>query len=494
MELTFLQYILIALSILFTISYVVSKRQPNIPEGLKPLPGPPGRPLLGNTGQFDPLAPVFTFAKWAREYGPIFQIKLGSQVYISVNDPVIAKELFEKRGNLYNSRISTHVGSDLLSEGRRITFTPHGAKHNTFRKQIHNILSVSKTRDNQLYQELESRQILRDLLDVGAQGSKAAGESKNVDDWERFELIFRRYTASIMMTLTFGHRIKTLTDDHLVETIFKIMSVFGDAIQPGGFFVDTFPFLKRLPKPLRTWETWVDRELAWQWPFMEGLLRQVENQKRRHVPNNGLIRMLVDQREGMDEQERLDKFLDDKSIGFQSMTMMEAGADTTAITMMNFNLAMLLHPDAQRKGQACVDAVVGEDRLPTFEDMPNLQYVNQIVKEVMRWRPVITLGIPHANTAADSYDGYYIPKDSIVYGNIWNMHHDSSHYANADDFVPERYDGFTKSAFEYSQVNDAMNRDHYVFGWVGVLGALSLRTKFTDCIAGSSHLCGHAPS
>ena len=91
--------------------------------------------------------------------------------------------------------------------------------------------------------------------------------------------------------------------------------------------------------------------------------------------------------------------------------------------------------------------------------MPDLQYVNQIVKEVMRWRPVITLGIPHANTAADSYDGYYIPKDSIVYGNIWNLHYDSSHYKNADDFVPERYDGFTKSAFD---------RDHYVFGGVSI--------------------------
>ena len=74
--------------------------------------------------------------------------------------------------------------------------------------------------------------------------------------------------------------------------------------------------------------------------------------------------------------------------------------------------------------------------MPSFEDMPDLQYVNQIVKEVMRWRPVITLSIPHANSAAKRYNGCYIPKDIVVYGKIWNMHHDSSHYKNADDFVP----------------------------------------------------------
>lgn len=80
-----------------------------VPKGLKPLPGPPGKPFIGNAGQFDPLAPYVSFQKWSKEYGPMFQVKLGPQTYISVNDPVIAKELFERRGNTYNSRISTHV-------------------------------------------------------------------------------------------------------------------------------------------------------------------------------------------------------------------------------------------------------------------------------------------------------------------------------------------------------------------------------------------------
>ena len=82
---------------------------------------------------------------------------------------------------------------------------------------------------------------------------------------------------------------------------------------------------------------------------MEGLLRQVEKQMQRGVPNKGLIRLLAKQRADMDEKESLKNFLDDKSVGFQSMTMMEAGAHTTAITMMDFTLAMLSHPNAQNK-------------------------------------------------------------------------------------------------------------------------------------------------
>lgn len=53
---------------------------------------------------------------------------------------------------------------------------------------------------------------------------------------------------------------------------------------------------------------------------------------------------------------------------------------------------MTLHPEVMRKAQAELDAVVGRDRVPTFGDKDNLPYVQAIVKEVMRWRPVGPLG------------------------------------------------------------------------------------------------------
>ena len=46
---------------------------------------------------------------------------------------------------------------------------------------------------------------------------------------------------------------------------------------------------------------------------------------------------------------------------------------------------MALYPEAQKKAQAEIDAVVGPDRLPNFEDRPSLPYINAVVKESMRW-------------------------------------------------------------------------------------------------------------
>lgn len=53
---------------------------------------------------------------------------------------------------------------------------------------------------------------------------------------------------------------------------------------------------------------------------------------------------------------------------------------------------MAMYPEAQRKAQAEIDAVVGTHRLPDFNDRPHLPYVNALVKESMRWQLVIPLG------------------------------------------------------------------------------------------------------
>src|SRR6267154_4836834 len=58
---------------------------------------------------------------------------------------------------------------------------------------------------------------------------------------------------------------------------------------------------------------------------------------------------------------------------------------------MNFILAMILCPHVQEKAHSLIESVVGTGRLPTFQDRPSLPYVDAILRECLRWHPVLPL-------------------------------------------------------------------------------------------------------
>jgi len=109
---------------------------------------------------------------------------------------------------------------------------------------------------------------------------------------------------------------------------------------------------------------------------------------------------------------------------------------------------MLLYPDVLRRAQAEIDAVIGSDRLPTFEDRPNLPYVDAVLKESLRWHNVLPIDVPHVSTLDDNYRGYHIPSGSLVLVNIWQLTHDPENYHDPMDFKPERFLGVDGRALE----------------------------------------------
>lgn len=78
--------------------------------------------------------------------------------------------------------------------------------------------------------------------------------------------------------------------------------------------------------------------------------------------------------------------------------------------MNSFIYAMAVFPEVQRKAQQEIDKVIGRERFPTFEDWESLPYTEAIMREILRWKPVLPLGVAHRVTEDDIYKGYLIPK------------------------------------------------------------------------------------
>lgn len=111
----------------------------------------------------------------------------------------------------------------------------------------------------------------------------------------------------------------------------------------------------------------------------------------------------------------------------------------TSSVLQTFMLAMTLSPEAQKRGQEEIDRVIGNDRLPDFEDRESLPYVDAIYKECLRyglaahsiwvglpehflpfrWNQPLPLGVPHLLTEDDTYNGYFLPAGTVVAANQW---------------------------------------------------------------------------
>jgi cytochrome P450 len=111
--------------------------------------------------------------------------------------------------------------------------------------------------------------------------------------------------------------------------------------------------------------------------------------------------------------------MSDEQAAYLSGSLLEAGADTTACTLVGFVQAMLVFPEVQEKAQEELDKVIGSSRLPTIDDMESLPYIRACVKETIRWMPTTILGAPHGLMQDDSYMGYRIPANATVICNVW---------------------------------------------------------------------------
>ena len=80
---------------------------------------------------------------------------------------------------------------------------------------------------------------------------------------------------------------------------------------------------------------------------------------------------------------------------------------------------MLHHPGVMKRAQAEIDQIVGFSRMPEYDDMESLPYVNAILKESLRWHNAAPFGLPHCAGEDIEYRGYFIPKGSTFLTNVW---------------------------------------------------------------------------
>ena len=202
-------------------------------------------------------------------------------------------------------------------------------------------------------------------------------------DPEGFRTHLDRATASFSSIALFGQR-ATSMDDFWATGAYEAMEAINAALNPGSYPpVEQFPFCKWIPK---SWGGWTARaEAGWSIPtrIWTQARERVEARRDQGDKRVSLMDDLLD-----DESTKTDPAFQGTKLANFVGALMQAAAETSALTMRTSVLFLASHPWVQDKAQKELDVLCGVDRMPKFSDFKDLQYINCIMKEGLRIRPV----------------------------------------------------------------------------------------------------------
>ncbi|XP_047984011.1 cytochrome P450 4V2-like isoform X1 [Leguminivora glycinivorella] len=139
--------------------------------------------------------------------------------------------------------------------------------------------------------------------------------------------------------------------------------------------------------------------------------------------------------------DRQEKKYSDLELREELMVIVMAGTDTSAVGASFAAVMLSRHPQVQEKLHHELDDVFGNsDRALTVEDLPNLKYLEAVIKETLRLYPPVPLTAREVTNDVKLPSGITVVNGVSVVLDIWAMHHNPTFWgADTEQFQPERF-------------------------------------------------------
>ncbi|KAF8258901.1 cytochrome P450 [Lactarius quietus] len=378
-------------------------------------PGPKGLPIVGDVLHIidhDWLASP----QRKDEYGEMMYVTALGRGVLIINSQRVAVDLLEKRSNIYSDRPTFISAGEILTRNMDLAMTPYGDLWRRFRRVA--VEGFSKSAVPNFY-PIQAREALILALSL----------IKNPPDAEKH---VQRHASSIMLSANYDFLPVESEDDPVVVGIVEHVERMMHEMQPGARLVEFFTWMRYIPSRFAKWKRDAEYWFAQDSLMFEGLLCKVTNDLGNGIDRPSFGASVIQNQSKHDLSEREQAWL----VG----NMLGAGGETVSTALLWWLLAMIAYPEVQNQAHAELDEVVGSARPPTFADIPSLPYIRAMVKETLRWSPVVPFGVPHASVADDWYEGMLIPKGTVCLQNMRVINSESDVFgSDAAHFNPARY-------------------------------------------------------
>uniref|UniRef100_A0A8C9TVD7 Cytochrome P450 1A n=1 Tax=Scleropages formosus TaxID=113540 RepID=A0A8C9TVD7_SCLFO len=397
-------------------------------EQFKRPPGPIPWPFIGNLLQMGEQLHI-CLTRLRDKYGDVFKVKMGSLVVVVLSGYDTIKQALVRQGESFAGRPDLFSFS-AVANGTSMTFSEKYGEawilHKKICKNALRTFSQAKANNSMCSCLLEER-ICAEASDLVNALSEHPDRARGFDP----SVSLVTSVANVVCALCFGKRYEYSDKEFLniVQINNEVLRIFA-----AGNLADFFPIFRYLPSPsLRKLMQYIRRMNS----FIE------ENiQEHLNTFDKNCIRDITDALIALSEdryEEEKQSVLSSTQIVHTVIDIFGAGFDTIIAGLQWSLLYLIKFPDIQCKIYQEIDDKIGSNRMPRFEDKPKMPFTEAFIYEVFRHSSYVPFTIPHCTTENIVLNGYFIPKDTCIFINQYQVNHDPALWSRPKLFQPERF-------------------------------------------------------
>uniref|UniRef100_A0A667X229 Cytochrome P450 1A n=2 Tax=Myripristis murdjan TaxID=586833 RepID=A0A667X229_9TELE len=403
-----------------------------------PPPGPAPWPLVGNLLQMGDQIHL-SLTSLRLQYGDVFKIHLGSLTVVVLSGYTTIRQALVRQGEAFAGRPDLFTFS-AVANGTSMTFSekygPAWTLHKKLCKNALRSLSQAEPRGSGATCLLEEHVCAEAAEMVEVLREQAAAEEMKHENGSGVASIdpvvpLVTSVANVVCALCFGKRYdyndkEFLTIVHINNEVLRIFAA--------GNLADFFPVFRYFPSPsLRKMVQHIHRMNSFMERSIEEHINTFDKNCIRDI-TDALIALCEDREEDKDKA-----VLSDSQIIHTVIDIFGAGFDTIIAGLQWSLLYLIKFPDIQDRIHKEIDEHIGAARLPRFADKPNMPFTEAFLYEVFRHASYVPFTIPHCTTTNITLNGFFIPKDTCVFINQYQVNHDVDLWGDPDVFRPERF-------------------------------------------------------
>ncbi|XP_069546448.1 cytochrome P450 1A1 [Brachyistius frenatus] len=420
---------LVALTTVCVVYLLLKSFHNMIPEGLLRLPGPKPLPIIGNVLEVG-SKPYLSLTAMSKRYGDVFQIQIGMRPVVVLSGNETIRQALIKQGEEFAGRPDLY-SFQFINNGKSLAFsTDQAGVWRARRKLAFSALRSFATLEGTTpeYSCILEEHICKESDYLIKQINTVMKSDGSFDPF-RYIVVS---VANVICGMCFGRRY-----DHHDQELFSLVNLsdeFGQVVGSGNP-ADFIPILQFLPsKAMKKFFSLNAR-------FSEFVQKIVNEHYATFDKDN--IRDITDSLIDHCEDRKLDEnanvqMSDEKIVGIVN-DLFGAGFDTISTALSWSVMYLVAYPETQERLYQELKDKVGLDRSPVLSDKNNLPILEAFILEMFRHSSFLPFTIPHCTSKNTSLNGYFIPKDTCVFINQWQVNHDPELWKDPSSFNPDRF-------------------------------------------------------